>query len=458
MTLWGGLAIIGLVVFAVARRAEVRLTLLLAALALGCLAGQPQVIVRTFLEYFTREQFLVPIGCSLGFVYVLRNTGCDQHLVQLLAAPLRRTRVLLIPGVVAVAAIVNVPVISQTSAAVLAGSVLIPLLRAARISAVTTGAALLLGASIGGELLNPGAPELRTIADATGARTEEIVRHVLPLLLVELAVATLLFWVISLRAEARQAKDATSHEDEPAPPGFRVNLLKAAVPLVPLVLLFLTSLPPPLRAWEVPQDWLVSRNVKWLVDGKDRTEEMLRGAYDSRLIGAAMLIGTAIAALTDIRRAGQTAKAFFEGAGYALTHITSLIVAASCFSEGVKLTGLAKALGGLLEHHPGLLRPAAMTLPLAFAVLCGSGMAATQSLYSLFLPAVKTLGADPLQIGATVSLAAAAGRTMSPVAAVVLMCSSLSGAEPLALVRRVAAPLLAANLAALVVSWMLSIP
>ena len=46
---------------------------------------------------------------------------------------------------------------------------LVPLLLAARVSPVTTGAALLLGSSIGGELLNPGAPELRTVSSAAGA-------------------------------------------------------------------------------------------------------------------------------------------------------------------------------------------------------------------------------------------------------------------------------------------------
>jgi DcuC family C4-dicarboxylate transporter len=474
MLLPAGLLVIGLAAFAIVRRAEVRLTLLLAALALGALAGRPEVIVQTFFIYFTREQFLVPIGCCLGFVYVLRQTQCDQHLVQLLAAPLRHVRWLLIPGVVLVAALVNVPVISQLSTAVLSGTVLVPLLRAAGISPVTTGAALLLGASIGGELLNPGAPELRSVGEAAGAPTVDCVRHVLPLLLVQLAVATPLFWLLSLRAERRYAAErggrsagerppAPSEGKAPAregPPGkdgsqdvplaveFRINLLKAAVPVIPLVLLFLTSLPPPLRVFDVP------RHV--LVDVKDQSPQAVQSSFDSRLIGAAMLVGTAVAALTDWRRAGQTARAFFEGAGYALTHITSLIVAATCFGKGVELIGLAGALGGFLENYPGLLRPAAVVMPWAFALLCGSGMASTQSLYGFFVAPARALGADPLQLGAMVSLSAAAGRTMSPVAAVVLMCSSLTGANPLHLARRVAVPLLAGLLAVLAAAMLVA--
>src|SRR5436305_2872260 len=142
MTILLGILVIAAAVFAVLRQVDVRLALVLAALALGTLAGDPMAIVRTFLITLAREQFVVPICCAMGFAYVLRHTGCDQHLVQLLVRPLRRGGGFLIPGAVLVGFLVNIPIISQTSTAVAIGAVLVPLLRAARISAVTTGAAL----------------------------------------------------------------------------------------------------------------------------------------------------------------------------------------------------------------------------------------------------------------------------------------------------------------------------
>ena len=69
-------------------------------------------------------------------------------------------------------------------------------------------------------------------------------------------------------------------------------------------------------------------------------------------------------------------------------------------------------------------------------------MAATQSLFAFFTGPSVALGLDPVRIGGVVSIGAAAGRTMSPVAAVVLMCASLTQTDPLALCRRVAVPLL----------------
>lgn len=145
--------------------------------------------------------------------------------------------------------LVNIPVISQTSTAVAVGTVLVPLMLAARVSPITTGAALLLGSSLGGELLNPGAPELNSVSNALqkaglAVSSADCVKHVLPLVLVQLGIATVLFWAWSAWADRTDGRDDfTSEEPVKEEPEFRVNLLKAAVPVLPLVLLFLTALP-----------------------------------------------------------------------------------------------------------------------------------------------------------------------------------------------------------------------
>jgi DcuC family C4-dicarboxylate transporter len=447
MTALASLLVIALTVYAILRRAEVRLVLLLGALALGALAGKPQAILYTFFEYFSREQFLLPLGCCMGFAHVLRHTECDQHLVHLLVRPLRPVRPLLVPGVALVGFLVNVPIVSQTGTLAVVGPVLVPLLRAAGASPVTTGAALVLGTSMGGELLNPGAPEFGTVAGAVNdspqreARHQpkvdrrDCVAHTWPLLLVHVAVTVPLFWLATCRAEAREARRAEARAamaKAVAPPpeaaAFRVNVLKALVPLVPLALLLLTSLPQ-FHVFSVPQEWLVPAGSP--------------GRFGSRLIAAAMLVGVAVAALSSPGKAGGTATAFFQGVGYTVTNVISVIVVANCFGEGIRLSGLDNHLGEALVAAPALLLPAAALVPLAFAWVCGSGMATTQTLFRFYVEPAYALGHDPLQVGAVVALAAAGGRTMSPVAAVVLLSASLSGAESLALVRRTALPVLA---------------
>lgn len=446
-----GLLIIGTAVWAIARQVDVRLVLTLAGLALGAVAGQPDTIIRKFLTTLTDEQFVVPICTAMGFAYVLKQTACDQHLVHLLVRPLERARALLIPGAVVVGFLVNIPVISQSSTAVAIGTVLVPLLTAGRVSPVTIGAALLLGSSIGGELMNPGAPEFQTVAKALKVDANELSGRLLPflvpLLLLHLAVATGLFWAISARAEARDQQEPTPEDRKAyAADTFQVRWLKAAVPLLPVGLLFLTGaplhlvLPDEVKQYlTVPPDWL--------------TTAATRASYGSRLIGLAMLVGAATAALTSWRTAPISTHAFFEGTGYAFARIISIIVAASCFGEGVKLIGLAELLQESIRRWPGLLMPAAGALPLAFGWVSGSGMAATQSLFSFFVAPAVQAEIDPALLGAVVSLAAAAGRTLSPVSAVTLMSAALTETPPLALVRRIALPLLVGLVAVVAVSF-----
>lgn len=458
-----GCLVIGLAVYAVYRQVEVRLVLLLAGLGLGALAGKMNLIVEKFFLTLVDEKFVVPICTALGFAYVIRHTGCDEHLVRLLVNPLKRVRALLIPGTVLVGFLVNMPIVSQTSTAVTIGPVVIPLLVAARISSPTIGAAILLGSSIGGELLNPGAPELRTVvteskkavaalATATGDLdqpklfekdfgTDRCVRRILPLNLIGLAAATGLLWFVAWRKEqngAAEAKATTS------PDQFRVNLVKAMIPLIPLVLLYLTS----------PLFQIVHLERHWLVSDANADE----GLFDSRLIGSAMLVGSAIAGLAVWRKGPGIAAAFFEGAGYAYANVISLIVTASCFGEGIKLLELAKGPGGWVASDPALFLAAAGSVALGFAWLSGSGMAATQSLFLFFAKPSLDLGIDPTHTGAVVSLAAAAGRTMSPVSAVNLMTAKLTATTPLQLSRLVAVPLLVSTAIIIVAAIVMRMP
>jgi DcuC family C4-dicarboxylate transporter len=165
-----------------------------------------------------------------------------------------------------------------------------------------------------------------------------------------------------------------------------------------------------------------------------------------------MLIGAALATLAAPRRATGAARAFFEGAGYAMTHIVSLIVIATCFGAGIRQLKLNEPIKDAIVTSPQLVWPLSGGITMGFAILCGSGMAATQSLYDFYV--TDSMGTElMLQIGALVSVAAAAGRTMSPVAAVVLTCANLTESQPLAVARRVALPLLVAMPATIALAW-----
>lgn len=458
-----GILVILAAVVAIFRQLDVRFVLFIAALVLGGLAGQVDAIVRKFLATFADERFVIPICSAMGFSYVLRQTGCDQQLVRLLMKPLVRARTLLVPGAVLVGFLVNMPVVSQASTALAIGPVIIPILRAANIPALVIGSALLLGSSIGGELFNPGAPELRTTVvesnkaaaafgqSETTYTTAHSIARLRPLNLLGLGVALPIFWWRSRRAAPPNVEGA-SESKTPVAAEMSVNYLQAMVPIIPLVFLaffapgiglieLLGRFLPALDAVRIPLPWL----------------EDTPGQFETRLIGVAMLVGSAAAVLTTPKEIPKVAESFFQGAGFGFTHIVSIIVAANCFGKGLELIGIARVLTDHLASDPRVLVVTAGVMSLGFAVLCGSGMATAQSLFPFFATSAVELGIDPTHVGAVVSLAAAAGRTMSPMAAVNQMCARLTDTEAIDLSRQVAPPLLA-GIAAVILAAAIWIP
>jgi len=139
---------------------------------------------------------------------------------------------------------------------------------------------------------------------------------------------------------------------------------------------------------------------------------------------------------------GEVASAFFEGTGYAYTHVISLIVAASVFAEGVKLSGLIEVLTNSASSSPGVVTLLSLFLPWSLAVISGTGIAPAVSVMEFFVPATEGMGLDPVKLGTLSAMGAHFGRTMSPAAAVVAMSARLSDTGPRELVRLVTVPLL----------------
>ncbi len=409
-----------------ARGWDVRLVLLLAALALGLAGSYLPAVAREFFGTFSSEKFVIPICSAMGFAYVLKHTGADAQMVRVLVAPVRRVRFLIVPGVVLAGFVVNVPVLSQTSVAVCLGAVVVPVMRAAGFHPLVIGSALLLGASVGGELFNPGAPELLTVSEKTGTDTLTLARRHLPwVVFPQLIVSTLAFWALT----RWWWKDDAPPVAEVAPEG-RIHWFQAAVPLVPLLFLLLSG--EPLKLFSIPDEWLAIG-----------TKEMPKPekVIGSRTVGLAMVIGLAVAALAAPRKAGGCVRAFFEGAGYGFANVVSLIVAAVTFGKAIELAGFGEVVKQLVAAAPWLMVPLAVLLPGAFAAASGSGMASTASLYGFFHQENAMPGVNE-GVGALVSIGSAAGRTMSPVSAVAVMCGRLTDTTPWALVGRVAVPLL----------------
>ena len=324
------------------------------------------------------------------------------------------------------------------------GAVLVPLLRASRVSAVTAGAALLLGCSLGGDLLNPGAPEWRTVADALQTDSRECVARVFWLLLLEVGVATVVFWGLRWRraslAAGRRREAGGLREGGAIPRQLRQGgrtpgAARAALPDRPAA--------------------AVDRGAC------DRLTDPAKAGdaanFSSRLTGAAMLVGVVAAAV--VAPAGGPGHGPRVLRGGRLRHDEHRVVdrGGHLFRQGRRGDRRQGGAGRVVGARPALLLPAAGLLPLGFAAVCGLGMATTQALFGFFVEPALAADIDPLLVGLVVAIVASAGGTMSPVAAIVLMSASMTESEPLALVRRVVVPLACGVVTVLVAAVLLAV-
>ena len=423
MLIAASLIIAGAIVLMV-RRVDVRLVLLGAGLAMALLAGQPLAIADTFTGAMVTAM-VAPICASMGFAALMNATGCDRHLVHALLAPMRRLPWLVVPGGILAAYLVNMAVPSQASTAAALGPILVPLLLASGRPPAAAGAALVLGSSFGGDLLNPGAQDIQAVAATVGLPSAELSARVIPASLAGMLVATAVFTLLNWRR--RELTDGGAEPVVPVPANellLAVNPLKAAIPLVPIALLLAGY-----AGWP-PLAWLVTPppGEEW---------RPLAGALP---VVRAMLIGGLLALVVGWREVLALTRAFFDGMGAAYASIISLTITAQCFGAGVAVIGLADALLRLASASDALV-PLAAGFPWALAILSGSGSGPILAFAQTFLTQVGEAD-QPVTLGVLACLGGAFGRTMSPVSAVVVYGSGLVGETPLTIVRHLAPALL----------------
>lgn len=416
------------------RRVDVRLVLLAAGFALMALAGTPLGLADTFTRGMVTAM-VAPICAAMGFAAVMKATGCDRHLVHLMLAPIRRVPWLALPGGILAAYLVNMAVPSQASTAAALGPILVPLLIASGFPATIAGAALILGASFGGDLLNPGAQDIQAVAGTTQIPAPALSTRVIPAGIAGALTAALTFTVMHGRRLATGQE--TAHplvSVAPLEEHFRIDLVRAVIPILPIAMLLAGYLGVP--------------GMGWLIRPPDGAE--WAGLGNALPVVRAMLIGAGLAALVSWREIETVTKSLFDGMGTAYGGIISLTITAQCFGAGIGAVGLADI---LLEkaHATDTLGLLAGGFPWALATLSGSGSGPILAFAQTFLVGLDGSEAS-VKLGALACLGGAFGRTMSPVSAVVVYSAGLVDVAPIELVKRLLLPLLAGAAVAMAVA------
>ena len=401
------------------RGLDVRIVLFGAGLVLCTAAGLWYKVFDAFQASVGRADIIGPICSAMGYAWVLKATGCDRHMVRLLTRPLERISWLLVPGGIAVGFMTNMAITSQTATAAAVGPILVPILVAAGYRPLAAGAVLVVGCSLGGNLFNPGEPDIVAIHAATSVDVASIINAAVLPNLVSLLTATIVMVVLARRMHDGAAAAADIETEA-------LSIPKALLPPLPVILLLLLQ----------PGLGLLPGLLAIYPKGVHVSMVML-------VCTAIVIVVTRKASLRD--HVNALTGEFFQGMGYAFTHVISLIVAAACFIAGLDAAGVIARVAGMLA---GQAEVATLSSPLVtwfLAVVSGSGTAPSVSFTQAIVPGIAQVDvAHGVDLGVLGAIGASLGRTMSPVAAIVLFTSTLVGVRPQELVGLVKWPILLA--------------
>ena len=369
---------------------------------------------------------LVPtIVTVMGFGYVMTFTKCSDHLVNLLVKPLARVPVIVIPGAVIITWLLNIVLPSAAGIAAAVGVLLIPALIALKVRPVMAAAAVFIGTW--GSVVSPGLMFNPQIADIAFKAKEipapdamiVIMQEALPCAIGSLVAAICLTIICIVLKEGVGSTEIVKElpEGEEIQKDFKVNPIKAIIPIIPLALLVLASKQVgvlPTKAFSVP---------------------------------VCMLIGTAIGlivALVNKQKIGDASKKFCRGAGDGFCDVVILIAAAAMFASGMKAIGLTGALVDAMKGSQSVAMFAAAAGPFVMAAISGSGNAAALAFNQAITPNAADFGLTIVQLGAVAQIAAGLGRSMSPVAGGVIILAGIAGVNPMEVVKRTAIPAIVA--------------
>lgn len=430
--IWIGLAIVVVTFYLIYKNYEARLVLALSGLVMAFIGqvvvgtnGGVSAAVDAFVKQLVNGGLVPTIVTVMGFGYVMTFTKCSDHLVNLLVKPLARVPVIVIPGAVIITWLLNIVLPSAAGIAATVGVLLIPALIALKVRPVMAAAAVFIGTW--GSVVSPGLMFNPQIADIAFKAKEipapdamiVIMQEALPCAIGALVAAICLTIIcIVLKEGVGSTKIVKELPDgEEIQKNFKVNPIKAIIPIIPLALLVLASKQVgvlPTKAFSVP---------------------------------VCMLIGTAIGlivALFSKQKIGEASKKFCRGAGDGFCDVVILIAAAAMFASGMKAIGLTGALVDAMKGSQSVAMFAAAAGPFVMAAISGSGNAAALAFNQAITPNAADFGLTIVQLGAVAQIAAGLGRSMSPVAGGVIILAGIAGVNPMEVVKRTAIPAIVA--------------
>lgn len=421
---WAGALIVLITFAAILKNLEARMVLILSGAAMALIAGIAGVegcfdgAMQAFISQLINESLVPTICACMGFSAVMEYTKCSSNLVYLLTRPLQKVRFAVVPGAILITWLINIVVMSAAGCAATVGTLLVPMMLGLGVHPATAAACILIGTW--GNVMNPGQSfnvQVGELASMTGL---EVVSSFTVVAVIALAASIVLLTVIDITMVKKGNKQGAAYAAEPgsadreavksAP--VKINYFKALIPATPIIFLLLGN----------------------------------AGILPNFDITVWMLSCSVLGLLLDVRHVQDGVKQFFNGVGNSYRDIITLMAAASVFTFGMNAVGLTGALVDVMKNSTAIARLGAGFGPFIIAALSGSGNAAAIAFNTSITPHAADLGYAVEAMGSVAQIAAAIGRSASPVAGVTIICAKMAGVSPMDVVKRSILPMLVAVL------------
>lgn len=391
------------VVYFLIKKYDTKLVLLVAGVFMATFALEPMKAFDAFAKSMVTGGLIQAICSVLGFAAVLKVTGCDKHLINMMGGILKKAGIFLVPAATLLTFAINIALPSAAGCAAAVGAIFIPLLIHSGVRPVMAAAAVFSGTY--GSMLSPGLSHNPFVAELAKISVLEVINTHKYATISSIVIAACVLGLIAVYLKEHQGY-VSDDKDFQVDAAFKVNPLYALVNIVPLIILVLgfTKVVPALKMG-VPE---------------------------------AMLIGVFLAVIVTRTSPSEVSKKFFDGMGGAYAEIFGIIIAATVFVSGLQALGAVSAFIAVLISNPSIAPIGATVGPFLLAIVTGSGDAAAFAFNKAITPMAADFGMTIERMGSLSALSGAIGRTMSPLAGAVIICAGFAKVSTIDVVKRTA--------------------
>ncbi|WP_421251873.1 C4-dicarboxylate transporter DcuC [Aeromonas sp. 600724] len=368
-----------------------------------------------------------------GFSSYMSHIGANDVTVMLLTRPLSRIRspYLLVPVIFLLGNLLSLVVPSAASLAVLLMATLYPVLKASNMSSLTAGAVIATTATIMPSPL--GADNVLAAQKLGIPLVEYIVSYHAPISLPTLALMAVVhyFWQKAMDKRQQSRSGLEEKEESLAVPTGLSPAYYGLFPVLPLVLVLLFGI---------------------------CFTHISLGLVEITFVCLLLTIGVELLRKGNIKETSKEFAIFFTGMGTGLAQVVSLIVAASMLVEGLKAIGIIDTLVDSVKHIDGV----GSILMLFFSgtaaligFISGSGLAVFYSFINIIPEITEKVGVNSVAVALPMQLTANLIRSMSPVAAVIIVIASITGSNPIEIIKRTSVPIISGIICCMTLSYLL---